>query len=98
MTPSWTPALVQTIMTVAVLVGVGLAVFGQVRWRAVQEYEALAEARLQHIQLKEQEITMLRQKVTAHEGLIAEMQRLNLELQRELDHLKRQYQERRSDA
>lgn len=91
---SWSPVLVQTVMTIAVLVGVGLAVIGQVRWRAVQEWEALADAREKRNTLLEQEIQMLRTAAIAQEGQVSELQRFNLQLQQKVDRLEKVSRER----
>jgi len=80
----WTPLLVQTLMTIAVLVGIGLAVFGQVRWRATQEFEALAEVRAQRIAALEKEIDILRGEAKERAESLATVQRLNFDLQRRL--------------
>src|SRR6266567_1501558 len=60
---NWTPVLIQTVMTIAVMVGVGLAVVGQVRWRATQEWSALAEARGQRIETLEADLEHMRAKL-----------------------------------
>jgi hypothetical protein len=92
---TWTPAILQALMSVAVLVGVGLAVLGQVRWRATQEWEALADARQQRIVSLERDLEFLHKQFSDLQGTlieqqklsatqIADVQKLNLDLQRQL--------------
>ncbi len=78
------PVVIQALTSIAVLFGIGLAVLGQYRWRAVQEWEALAEARAQRITLLEKEIEALRTETNGQREQIAALSRLNLDLQRRL--------------
>ncbi len=81
---SWSPILVQTLTSLAVLIGVGLAVFGQVRWRGTQEWETLAEAQGKRIELLEKEIGLLRGEIAEKNERLATLGRLNYDLQRQL--------------
>ena len=83
----WSPLLIQALTSVAVLFGIGLAVLGQYRWRAVQEWEARAEARAQRITLLEKEIETLRIEAKNHNDQIISLSRLNLDLQRRMEAL-----------
>ena len=92
---TWSAATIQAIITISVMVGVGIAVLGQVRWRAVQEWESLADARGLRVDALEKELAALRVshnneielltvRIQAMEAQVAEVQRLNIDLQREL--------------
>ncbi len=85
----FSPVWIQAVMSIVVLAGVGLAVFGQVRWRANQEWESLASARAERITALEQQTQVQEIRINAQEGLIADVQRLNVELQRKLDRIER---------
>ncbi len=94
---SW-PTLITAagaLLNVVVLTAVGLAVWGHVRWRALEEYEKLADARAQRISeleadtLKvkaqhEKDISFLNSRIEALEAQVAELQKFNQELQRRL--------------
>lgn len=75
----------QALVGLAVLVVTGLAVLGQVRWRATQEWEALAEARLQRIEALEKEVQSLKAQVAEVTQENDALQRLCARLQRQID-------------
>jgi hypothetical protein len=84
---NWSPAMVQALMSIAVLAGIGLAVVGQVRWRATKEWESLADARQQRISELERDMEFTRARITALEAQLAEVQRVNLNEVTELQRL-----------
>ncbi len=83
----WTPAMVQALMSIAVLAGIGLAVVGQVRWRATKEWESLADARQQRIAELERDVEFLRTRITALEAQVSEVQRSKLDAVAELQNM-----------
>lgn len=72
----------------AIFVVTGLAVLGQVRWRATQEWESLADARLQEIDRLKAEVADLKQKVANLNEENNALQRIVSRLQGQVDLVK----------
>jgi len=76
--------VLSSIIGVFTAVATGLAVLGQIRWRAVQEWESLAEARGERLKTLEAEVLGLKAQIDLLHQELAELRTMNFRLQRDL--------------